>query len=114
HGEVIFDTGLVSGATLEWPWRNTQGETIESGLYAYTLTIKGAGGETARTQHGYVIVDRASRDDRVWVTSDSEVSLGGEHRTSRLTVTGTSEATVGGAQMPGESSRAMGTNHRST
>src|SRR5437879_4990419 len=40
QGEVIFDSGSVSGTALEWPLRNQQGEALEGGLYAYTLTIK--------------------------------------------------------------------------
>src|SRR5437667_5013048 len=57
HGEQVFDSGFVNGAMLEWPLRNEQGETLESGLYAYTLTIKVSGSETPRTERGYIILD---------------------------------------------------------
>src|SRR5207237_273998 len=69
QGEVAFDSGFVSGTTLEWPLHNQQGEAVGSGLYAYTLTIKDPVGEPTRTQRGHVILDRASSNDRVWVTS---------------------------------------------
>src|SRR5438132_623523 len=35
QGAVVFDSGLISGTSLDWPLRNPQGETVEGGLYAY-------------------------------------------------------------------------------
>jgi len=101
QGEVIFDSGYLNGTSVEWPLQNQQGEAVESGLYAYSLSIKEPTSQTARTQRGHVMVDRAGSDsDRVWVTSDSAATVGADSSLSRLTVTGSGEATLGGAQMP--------------
>ncbi len=35
-GETVYDSGLVGGAELSWALRNTSGEAVPSGLYAYT------------------------------------------------------------------------------
>jgi hypothetical protein len=107
-GEVIFDSGLVTGASIEWLLRNQQGEAAESGLYAYTLTIKDPAGGAPRIRRGHVILDRASNTDRVWVTSNSTVGVGGESRSSQVTVTGSGEMTIGGAQMPEADDRSTG------
>src|SRR4029434_5218955 len=45
-GEMVYDSGLVSGAELSWTLRNTSGEAVPSGLYAYTLTVKEQNSET--------------------------------------------------------------------
>jgi hypothetical protein len=109
-GELIFDSGVVSGQALEWPLRNQRGDALESGLYAYSLTTKDTSGDAVRTQRGYVILERAGgSSDRVWVTSDTRLGIGAESRGSHVTVTGSSEATVGGAQMPATDERSVGT-----
>ncbi|MGH9767741.1 MAG: hypothetical protein ACREAB_09945, partial [Blastocatellia bacterium] len=33
-GEVIYDSGLVTGQELSWALRNASGEAVPSGLYA--------------------------------------------------------------------------------
>jgi hypothetical protein len=79
-GQLVYDSGAVTEPELKWAMRQASGETVKSGLYAYTLSVKEAGAETARVRRGHFIVDRAKqRDgqtDRLWITSlnDSEVS----------------------------------------
>ena len=51
-GEVIFDSGPVHGNEIAWPFQNGAGEAVKSGLYAYRLTVKEAGKETAQTRRG--------------------------------------------------------------
>src|SRR5262249_18421221 len=49
-GEVVYDSGSVTGAELSWALRNASGAEIPSGLYAYTLTIKETDSETPATR----------------------------------------------------------------
>jgi hypothetical protein len=86
-GEVIFDSGPVQGNEVAWPFQNGAGEPVKSGLYAYRLTVKEAGKETAQTRRGHFIVDRAKdRDDvtdKLWVTSQTEGGVGTELTVAR-------------------------------
>src|SRR5262245_40829066 len=98
-GEVIFDSGPIQGNEVAWPFQNGAGEAVKSGLYAYRLTVKEAGKESAQTQRGHFIVDRAKdRDggaDKLWVTSQTEGGIGTDLTVSRdenVTVAGTASA----------------------
>src|SRR5262245_9812051 len=85
-GELIFDSGLVKVNEINWPFQNANGEAVKSGLYAYTLSIKEAGTETARVRRGHFIVDRAQdRDgtDKLWVTSQNDSGVGTELTVAR-------------------------------
>src|SRR5262245_21839144 len=106
RGESVFDSGLVSSPTLDWPLRNQQGEAVESGLYAYTLTVKIPNSDSPRAQRGHIILDRAgSSSDQIWVTSSNETGVGGESGASQFTVTGSSESVIGGARVTTENER---------
>jgi hypothetical protein len=100
-GEMIYDSGAGAGPELNWPLRNASGETVRSGLYAYTLSIKEAGAGKARERRGHFIVDRADdRDtvaDRIWITSQGEGGVGTE-----LTVARSEENTVAGFAITSE------------
>ena len=104
-GEVLFDSGPVSGRELAWPFQNGAGDAVKSGLYAYRLTVKESGKETAQTRRGHFIVDRAkdrdSGKDRLWVTSQSQESMG-----TALTVARSESATIAGVSRPRASSEA--------
>ncbi|MDQ3012590.1 MAG: hypothetical protein M3X11_18000, partial [Acidobacteriota bacterium] len=94
-GESVFDSGPLETAEASWPLQATNGEALKSGLYAYTLSVKEVGAETARLRRGHFIVDRAKdRDgaDKLWVTSQNESGVGTE-----LTVAKDETATVAGA-----------------
>src|SRR5262245_58637839 len=55
-------------------------------MYAYQLSIKEAGAETARVRRGHFIVDRAKdRDgvDKLWVTSQNSSGVGTELTVAR-------------------------------
>lgn len=95
-GEAVFDSSPVAASEINWPFQNANGESIKSGLYAYTLSIKESGAETARVRRGHFIVDRATdretNVDRLWITSQGEKGIGTE-----LTVARSEEDTVAGA-----------------
>jgi hypothetical protein len=81
-GQLVYDSGAVSEAELKWVLRQGSGETVKSGLYAYTLSVKGAGAETARMRRGHFIVERVKeRDgqtDRLWVAKLNDSAAGSE------------------------------------
>ncbi len=94
-GELVFDSGAVAAAEVNWPLQAASGEMLKSGLYAYTLSMREAGQTEARPRRGHLIVDRAKdRDgaDKLWVTSQNENAVGAE-----LTVARDEAATVAGA-----------------
>jgi len=86
-GQVVYDSGVVTGPELTWVLRQADGEAVKSGLYAYSLSVKEAGAETARVRRGHFIVDRAKeRDgqtDRLWITSQNEGGVGTELTVAR-------------------------------
>jgi len=93
-GELVYDSGAASSQEITWPLQNGNGEELKNGLYAYTLSIKEVGAETARVRRGHFIVDRArDRDgaDKLWVTSQNSDGVGAE-----LTVARDENATVAG------------------
>ena len=100
-GQRVYDSGVVTGAELTWVLRQADGEAVKSGLYAYTLSVKEAGGAEARLRRGHFIVDRArERDgqtDRLWITSQNESGVGTE-----LTVTRSEGATIAGTSATSE------------
>ena len=96
-GKLVYDSGTVTEPELTWALRQAGGETVKSGLYAYTLSIKEAGSQTASVRRGHFIVDRArERDgqtDRLWITTQNESGVGAELTVARnegMTVAGTS------------------------
>ncbi|MGE0128352.1 MAG: hypothetical protein AB7U82_09755 [Blastocatellales bacterium] len=99
-GEAVFDSGPVTVNQLDWPLQNTNGESLTSGLYAYTFSVKAMGATEARVRRGHFIVDRAKeRDgsDKLWVTSQNDNGVGAE-----LTLARDENATVAGAALGGE------------
>jgi hypothetical protein len=94
-GEMVYDSGPIAEPELNWPLRDANGQAVKSGMYAYHLSIKEAGVETARVRRGHFIVDRSQdRDgaDRLWVTSQNGSGVGAE-----LTVARDENVTVAGA-----------------
>jgi hypothetical protein len=103
-GTELYDSGLPTVATLDWPLRDSKGETVKGGLYLYTLTVKDAAGELAQ-QRGYLIVNRAGEADRIWVATGDKVGIGAGSEVSQLTIVGSREATVGGIELAGSAPR---------
>ncbi|MBP6820824.1 MAG: tail fiber domain-containing protein [Acidobacteria bacterium] len=100
-GLVIYNSGIMAQQELAWAFRQTNGEAVKSGVYAYTLSIKEADGETPPVRRGHFIVDRAkerdNQTDRLWVTSQNDSSIGAD-----LTVARNENAIVAGATIPRE------------
>lgn len=100
-GKLVYDSGAVTEPELTWALRQADGETVKSGLYAYTLSVKDAGAETGKVRRGHFIVDRArERDgqtDRLWITTQNEGGVGTE-----LTVARNEGVTIAGASATSE------------
>ncbi len=107
-GELIYDSGVVSGPELTWPLQNTQGQPVASGLYAYTLKTKETHTDNSHAQRGHLIVDRGQdRDpqtDRFWVTSQGASGVGATITAADLTVATSKDETVAGARVINERS----------
>src|SRR5262245_52942597 len=97
-GQLVYDSGAVTGTELTWVLRQADGEAVKSGLYAYTLSVKETGAADARVRRGHFIVDRAKeRDgqtDRLWITSQNDSGVGTE-----LTVARSEGETIAGASV---------------
>jgi len=102
-GEMIYDSGLVSGSELSWALLNASGEAIPSGLYAYTLTVKEANSETPALRRGNLIVergkDRDPQTDRLWVTNQGAVGAEAAMSGGEWTVFSSPEASVAGERI---------------
>lgn len=70
-GQLVHDSGAVTGPELTWSLRKASGEAVKSGLYLYRLSVKEAGAETAQVRRGHFIVDRNGQ--MVTSQNDSEV-----------------------------------------
>jgi hypothetical protein len=105
-GEVVFDSGPIQGNEIAWPFQNGAGEAVKSGLYAYRLTVKEAGKESAQTRRGHFIVDRANdRDggaDKLWVTSQNDGGIGAD-----LTVARSEDGAIAGTKVGAQGTAAL-------
>jgi hypothetical protein len=102
-GSLIYDSGLLTGSELSWALQNASGESVPSGLYAYTLSVKEANAETSALQRGHMIVergrDRDPQTDRLWVTSQGPVGAETAVSGGEMTVSTGPETNVVGAQI---------------
>ncbi len=96
-GEKVYDSSPMTVAEITWPLQNVNGEALKSGLYAYTLSLQESGAADVRVRRGHFIVDRVldrdTKTDKLWVTSQNESSIGTELTVARSegsTVAGTS------------------------
>ena len=100
-GDLIYDSGPVIEPEINWPLQNGNGQSLKSGLYAYTLFLKETGQDAARLRRGHFIVDRAKeRDgnaDKLWVTSQNDNGVGAD-----LTLARDENSTVAGTVLNGE------------
>jgi hypothetical protein len=101
-GQLVYDSGAVTGTELTWVLRQADGEAVKSGLYAYTLSVKEVGAADARLRRGHFIVDRAmerdGKTDRLWITSQNDSGVGTE-----LTVARSEGETIAGTGITNES-----------
>lgn len=113
QGAVVFDSGWVYGVALEWPLKDQGEQALPSGLYAYSLSSKTAAQDTLHHQRGHLILDRASYNDRIWLTSSPAVAIGAGSDAGQVTVVGSRETTLGGTEIPGVATRPETTTKRS-
>ncbi|HKQ74636.1 MAG TPA: hypothetical protein VJ810_13175 [Blastocatellia bacterium] len=96
-GELVFDSGLSGANEINWLLQTASGDSLKSGLYAYTLSIKENGAAEARVRRGHFIVDRVKdrdgKTDKLWVTSQSEDGIGTE-----LTVAWNEDGAIAGTK----------------
>src|SRR5262249_12720409 len=64
----VFDSGLSTASTLDWPLVDDQNRPVSDGVYEYTLTIKA--GHTERIRRGQLTVERTSTVYRVSSTRE--------------------------------------------
>src|SRR5262249_37583175 len=95
-GDLIFASGVVNQQTVEWALNDQQEKPLADGLYVYTLKFWDENNQQVSVQRGHVIINRASANDRVWVTSNNSTGVGSD---SELTVVGSTDSTVGGATL---------------
>jgi hypothetical protein len=111
-GQLVYDSGVVAGSELIWVLRQANGETVKSGLYAYTLSVKDEGSETARARRGHLIVDlakdRDGQTDRLWITSPNPTGVGTDLTVARDETTTVAGTTTSSERTPGQ--RAEGVN----
>lgn len=111
-GDLIFASGIVNQPTLAWTLADQQEKPLADGLYVYTLKFLDDNNEPMATQRGHVIVNRASANDRIWVTSNNAAGVGAT--AAELTVVGSPEATIGGAKLPEETPRVLASDRAKT
>ncbi len=95
EGELVYVSRPMAVAEVNWPLKTDTGETLKSGLYAYSLSIQESGATEAQVRRGHFIVDRAQdrdgKTDKLWVTSQHDSGIGTE-----LTVARNEDSTVAG------------------
>ncbi|HKQ75089.1 MAG TPA: hypothetical protein VJ810_15440 [Blastocatellia bacterium] len=102
-GELVYDSGFVSGSEISWALHNSLGAAIPSGLYAYTLTVKEANSETPTMRRGHLIIergrDRDPQTDRLWVTNQGAIGADESLTGAELAVSSGPESSVAGARI---------------
>lgn len=106
-GELVFASGVTHTPSLAWGLQDQQGHPLASGLYNYRLRMQNETGDLLATQTGHVMVNRASTNDRIWVTSNRKTGVGAQDATD-LTVISADDSAIGGAQL----AREADTRHR--
>jgi hypothetical protein len=61
-GDVVFESGAISGNTLDWKMQDTQGERVAAGTYLVTVTFRNAAGKLRK------------RVEQVTITEDEKAS----------------------------------------
>ena len=63
QGEVVFQSGAISGQQLDWNMTDAQGERVAAGTYLFTVTFRTAAGKL-RKRVEQVTVDEAEKSDQ--------------------------------------------------
>ncbi|MCX6802865.1 MAG: PKD domain-containing protein [Candidatus Diapherotrites archaeon] len=59
-GHLVFDSGLVSGSTVQWNGKNSSGELLAYGNYTYALTAQNSDGSKTDAKDGTLQVSQSS------------------------------------------------------
>jgi hypothetical protein len=94
-GELIYDSGALAEADLNWNLQTGNGQPLEPGLYAYTLSIKAPDAEAPQKHQGHLIIEKGG--DRLWLTTKGDGAAGAEVAGDELVVARDSERTTAGA-----------------
>ena len=62
-GEMIFDSGAVTGQPIDWRMQNTKGERVADGVYLVTIQLKTAQGQV-RKRIEQVVVGREQQEGK--------------------------------------------------
>ena len=62
QGEVVFQSGAISGQTLDWKMTDAQGERVAAGIYLVTVTFRTAAGKL-RKRVEQVSVDEVEKHE---------------------------------------------------
>src|SRR5882724_9972437 len=61
-GQKMFDSGFVTGQTLDWNMLDQQGEAVADGVYDYVVTVKKRHGKERATQSRQLPIFRDGQD----------------------------------------------------
>lgn len=93
-GELIYDSGALAEADLNWNLQTGNGRPLVPGLYAYTLSIKAPDAAEPQKHQGHLIIEKGG--NRIWLTTKSEGATGAEVAGDELLVARDSERTTAG------------------
>jgi hypothetical protein len=94
-GELLYDSGSLTEAELNWNLHDGYGNPLAPGLYAYTLSLKVPEAEAPRQHQGHLIIEKGH--DQIWLTIKGAGRLGAEVTGGELTIARHSEGATGGA-----------------
>lgn len=94
-GELIYDSGALAEADLNWDLRDSNGQPLAPGLYAYTVSIKAPDAAEPHKHQGHLIVEKGG--ERLWLTTKGDGAAGAEVAGDELLVARDSERTTAGA-----------------
>ncbi|HKQ75811.1 MAG TPA: hypothetical protein VJ810_19085 [Blastocatellia bacterium] len=97
NGELVYDSGFVTGGELSWALRNASGGEIPGGLYAYKLTIKKTDDEAPVMRRGHMILERGR--DQLWVTNNGAIGVEEAINGGDVTVSSGADVSLAGAQI---------------
>ena len=63
-GDVVFQSGAISGGTLDWKMTDAQGERVAAGTYLVTVTFRGAAGKLRKRVEQVTIAENEKANTR--------------------------------------------------
>ena len=72
QGEVVFQSGAISGGALDWNMRNAQGERVAAGTYLVTVTFRTASGKLRKRVEQVVVAEAEKSETQATQTAAPE------------------------------------------